>query len=50
LGSRLSYLGAGSVAVKGSVGLKRLVCMAISSPRACARQPAMQSATGGREG
>ena len=46
-GSRESYLGAGSVAMKGSVGLNRLVCIATSSPRSMACWPALQSARGG---
>ncbi len=39
-----AHLGAGSVAVKGSVGSKRLVCMATSSPRAMASCATLQSA------
>ena len=49
-GLSLLYLGAGSEVVKGRVGSKRLVCIAISSPRAIAGSLPQHSAGGGVRG
>lgn len=45
-----THLGAGSVAVKGSVGSNRLVCIATSSPLAMASWATLQSAADGQAG